>query len=93
MTLTAVRPILPDGPDVSNVSCPYTWRAMRTNIDLDEALIREAMEVTGLATKKAAVEEGLRRLIAAARRKQAFDDMAGLGWEGDLDEIRRTRSF
>ena len=66
---------------------------MRTNIDLDEALIREAMAVTGLPTKKATVEEGLRRLIVAARRNAAIEDMRGLGWEGDLDAMRRDREF
>jgi len=37
---------------------------MRTNIDIDDELMREAMEATGAATKKAAVETSLRKLVA-----------------------------
>ncbi len=65
---------------------------MRTNIDLDEALIAEAMAITGLSTKKATVEEALRRLIRSTRQKKAVETMHGMGWEGDLDSLRRTRS-
>jgi Arc/MetJ family transcription regulator len=61
---------------------------MRTNIDIDDALIAEAMALTGLETKKAAVEEGLRRLVLTERRRRAIADTAGIGWEGDLDEMR-----
>ncbi|WP_428979591.1 type II toxin-antitoxin system VapB family antitoxin [Hansschlegelia zhihuaiae] len=63
--------------------------AVRTNIDIDEALLKEAMEALGLKTKKAAVEEALRRLIATARRRRAIEELRGLGWEGDLDQMRR----
>jgi Arc/MetJ family transcription regulator len=65
---------------------------MRTNIDLDEALIAEAMALTGLSTKKATVEEALRRLIRSARQNRAIENMHDMGWEGDLDALRRTRS-
>jgi Arc/MetJ family transcription regulator len=41
---------------------------MRTNIDLDDSLLAEAMAATGLATKKATVEEALRRLVRQHRR-------------------------
>jgi Arc/MetJ family transcription regulator len=66
---------------------------MRTNIDLDEGLVKEAMMLTGLLTKKAAVEEALRRLVRYHRQKRALSDLAGLGWEGDLDEMRQGRPF
>ena len=66
---------------------------MRTNIDLDDALLNEAMELSGLTTKKATVEEGLRTIVRLARQKAAIRDMAGLGWEGDLDEMREGRLF
>jgi Arc/MetJ family transcription regulator len=66
----------------------YTRTAMRTNIDLDDTLVSEAMKITGATTKKAVVEEALRRLVRAAGQSQAIRDMAGLGWEGDLDSLR-----
>ena len=61
---------------------------MRTNIDIDDALLAEAMVAAGKSTKKATVEEALRRLIQLERQRQAFDSLRGIGWEGDLEEIR-----
>lgn len=64
---------------------------MRTNIDIDDALIADAMTVTGLPTKKATVEEALRRLVRQYRQREALRDLAGLGWDGDLDAMREGR--
>jgi len=62
--------------------------AMRTNIDIDDDLLREAMEITGLRTKKETVEEALRRLVMLRRQKKAVQESAGIGWDGDLDAMR-----
>lgn len=64
---------------------------MRTNIEIDDDLIAEAMTATGLSTKKAVVEEALRGLVRRYRQRKVIDDLAGLGWEGDLEEMRRDR--
>ena len=64
---------------------------MRTNIEIDDDLIAAAMQATGQTTKRATVEEALRRVVASYRRLQAIDDMAGLGWQGDLDAMRSGR--
>lgn len=61
---------------------------MRTNIELDDELMEQAMEATGLKTKKATVEEALRQIVLNHRRRQALKDLKGLGWEGDLDAMR-----
>ncbi|WP_090571582.1 type II toxin-antitoxin system VapB family antitoxin [Belnapia rosea] len=63
---------------------------MRTNIDLDDALLADAMAATGLRTKKGAIEEALRRVVQAGRQRKAVDDMRGLGWTGDLNVMRET---
>jgi Arc/MetJ family transcription regulator len=55
---------------------------MRTNIDIDDELLTEAMAASGLSTKKATVEEALRRLVQRYRRRAAFADMTGLRWGG-----------
>ena len=65
---------------------------MRTNIDIDDSLLTEAMAATGLTTKKATVEEALRRLVRQHHQKAAVADMAGLGWKGDLAAMREGRS-
>jgi Arc/MetJ family transcription regulator len=66
---------------------------MRTNIDIDDALLAAAMKASGLKTKKATVEEALRRLVREHRQKNAIAELAGIGWEGDLDAMREDRTF
>lgn len=66
---------------------------MRTNIEIDDELLAAAMKVTGLTTKKATVEEALRQLVQLRHRRDAVNDLAGLGWEGDLDAMREGRGF
>ena len=65
--------------------------AMRTNIDIDDALLSEDMAASGLQSKKATIEEALRMLVRRHRRLNAWVDMKGLGWEGDLAEMREGR--
>lgn len=64
---------------------------MRTNIDIDDKLMEKAMKATGRRTKKAAVEEALRQVIQTARRRQALEELHGIGWEGNLDAMREGR--
>lgn len=64
---------------------------MRTNIDIDDKLMAEALEVTGATTKKAVVEKALLDLVTQARRQKAFNELQGIGWEGDLDAMRTSR--
>ena len=61
---------------------------MRTNIDIDDRLLEEAMKVSGQKTKKATVEEALRLIVKRAGQRQALEELRGMGWEGDLDEMR-----
>jgi Arc/MetJ family transcription regulator len=65
---------------------------MRTNIDLDDELMAQAMAATGLATKKATVEAGLRTLVRRREQKQAIAELKGLGWDGDLEAMREGRA-
>ena len=64
---------------------------MRTNIDIDDDLLAQAMAATGLSTKKATVEEALRRVVRRRERLDAVIDLAGLGWEGNLAAVREGR--
>lgn len=66
---------------------------MRTNIEIDDELLTQAMKAAGTTTKKATVEEALRQLVENHRGRQAIANLAGLGWEGDLDEMRQGRNF
>ncbi len=64
---------------------------MRTNIDIDDELLTQAMTAAGLTTKKATVEEALRRLVRGHQRRGALADLTGLGWDGDLAATRENR--
>lgn len=64
---------------------------MRTNIELDDALVEEAMRLTGLGTKRAVVDAALRELVKARRRDRLGEAFGTLKWEGDLETMRRDR--
>ena len=64
---------------------------MRTNIDIDDKLLADAMAATGLTTKKATVEEALRSMVRRRKQLASLTEMSGLGWEGDLDAMRSGR--
>ena len=66
---------------------------MRTNIDIDADLLAKAMAATGQTTKKATVEEALRRVLQLHQQKIAIEALAGSGWEGDLEAMREGRFF
>ncbi|HWY70160.1 MAG TPA: type II toxin-antitoxin system VapB family antitoxin [Terriglobales bacterium] len=61
---------------------------MRTNIVIDEKLMKETLRLTGLKTKREAVELGLRTIVRL-RKQQAIRRFRGkLPWRGDLDAMR-----
>jgi len=61
---------------------------MRTNIDIDDTLMVELLERTGLRTKREVVDHALKRLLQIERQKD-IRQLRGIGWEGDLDKMRR----
>jgi Arc/MetJ family transcription regulator len=60
----------------------------RTNLELDEDLVAEAMRRYGLTSRRAAVDYALRRLVGDAMTRDEALAMEGSGWIGDLDELR-----
>ena len=63
---------------------------MRTNIDIDDELMRQAMAATGTTTKKAAVEAALQQGVQL-KRQASIRKIYGIGWEGDLTAMRQGR--
>ena len=63
---------------------------MRTTLDIDERLMKEAMRAAELPTKKATVEAGLRELIDTGRRMKLFE-MGGKGYGMGLKELIQSR--
>jgi len=64
---------------------------MRTNIVIDNSLMRQAMKVTGLSTKKAVVEEGLRLLVKVKGQAGIRRLRGKITWEGNLNMLRESR--
>jgi Arc/MetJ family transcription regulator len=64
---------------------------MRTNIELDEKLVREAMRISGITTKKALVNKALQQFIDSNDLKELLKYQGAGIWEGNLEEMRTTR--
>jgi Arc/MetJ family transcription regulator len=61
---------------------------MRTNIEIDDAVMAEALRITGLRTKRAVVDAALRALIEGRSRQLLRESFGKYPWEGDLDRMR-----
>jgi len=64
---------------------------MRTNIDIDDALMKAALKVSGAKTKKEAVEIGLRALLRLHEQAEVRRFRGKLDWRGDLEAMRTGR--
>jgi len=64
---------------------------MRTNVVIDDELMAEALESTGLNTKKAVIEEALRTLVRLRKQEKVRSLRGKLQWEGDLNTLREGR--
>jgi Arc/MetJ family transcription regulator len=61
---------------------------MRTNVVLDDDLVRSALSLSGIKTKKKAIEEGLKLLIQVNRQKRFKAFRGKLKWTGNLNKMR-----
>jgi len=64
---------------------------MRTNIEIDEQLVADITAVLGMKSQRDAVEQALRDTLRTKRQLAALDGLRGLGWEGDLDDMRTSK--
>ncbi len=64
---------------------------MRTNIEIDDKLMRRAMRVSGAKTKKNAVEEAMRLTVRLDRQAGILELFGKVRWEGDLAAMREAR--
>lgn len=60
----------------------------RTNIEIDDDVMRRVLETYGLRTKREAVDFALRRLLVEPMDAREALSMRGVGWAGDLDDLR-----
>jgi Arc/MetJ family transcription regulator len=64
---------------------------MRTNVVLDDELIKFALKLSGLKTKRKAIEEELKLLIDVHRQRRIKGFRGKLRWAGNLNEMRRDK--
>lgn len=62
---------------------------MRTNIEIDDKLMADALVATGLKTKREAVELALRTVLKLKQQEEFRQFRGKLNWQGNLDEMRR----
>jgi Arc/MetJ family transcription regulator len=61
---------------------------MRTNIEIDDKLMKDTLKATGLKTKREAVELALKTLLNMERQKDFRKLRGKIDWQGDLEEMR-----
>jgi Arc/MetJ family transcription regulator len=66
-------------------------KLMRTNIDIDEGLIRNARKLTRLKSKRQIVQKALELLVRSERRKGILRYYGSAIWKGDSKSMRRNR--
>jgi Arc/MetJ family transcription regulator len=64
---------------------------MRTNIEIDDKLMKDALKATGAKTKREAVELGLKTLVQLRAQERARELRGKITWEGDLNAMRTDR--
>lgn len=61
---------------------------MRTNIEIDDKLMKDTLRATGLKTKREAVELGLRTVLLLRQQERIRQLRGKVAWDGDLDAMR-----
>ena len=64
---------------------------MRTNVVIEDKLMKDSLKATGLRTKRDVVELGLRTLLRLRQQEDIRRFRGKLAWEGDLDAMRRDK--
>jgi Arc/MetJ family transcription regulator len=66
---------------------------MRTNVEIDDQLVKEAQRLSGLKTKRAVIDAALRMFVRVKRQSDILKIAGKVRWEGNLDEMREGRAF
>jgi Arc/MetJ family transcription regulator len=61
---------------------------MRTNIELDDVLMEQALKLSNISTKKDVIHEALKNYVAWMKKKQLLDLKGNVKWEGSLKDMR-----
>lgn len=91
MLLCRIRPCIIAERQLECVFLIDKIHIMRTNIVIDDKLMKDTLRATGLKTKREAVEAGLRTLLRLRRQEVIRRFRGKLDWQGDLDAMRADR--
>jgi Arc/MetJ family transcription regulator len=64
---------------------------MRTNIVIDDELMKQVLKQTGIKTKREAVDMGLKTLLRLKRQENIRNSRGKFEWTGDLDDMRTDK--
>ncbi|MFT4196567.1 MAG: type II toxin-antitoxin system VapB family antitoxin [Pseudoxanthomonas sp.] len=64
---------------------------MRTNIEINDRLMKDALKASGARTKREAVELGLKALVQLQAQAKVRELRGAIAWEGDLEAMRTDR--
>lgn len=64
---------------------------MRTNVVIDDELLKQAMQLSGIKTKRGTIDEALRTFVRLQSQKAILALEGAIAWEGDLSAMRATR--
>ena len=65
----------------------------RTNVVIDENLIEEAKVLSGIKYTKDVIHEAVEQFVKNKRRRRILEIPKDFRWEGDLNEMRKSRNF
>ena len=65
----------------------------RTNVVLDEKVLAEAKKATGIDVTRQLIDYALRELLRHRRQRDILKLRGKVDWQGDLQKVRRGRSF
>ena len=65
----------------------------RTNVVLDDKLVKDCKKATGIKTQKALIDHALRELLRHEKQIKILELKGKINWNGDLDEWRKGRSL
>ena len=63
----------------------------RTNIVLDENVVSECMNITGIKTQKGVIDYALRDLLRKNKQRKLLELRGNVKWDGDLNDLRKER--
>ena len=66
----------------------HKFNFMRTNIELDDVLVKQAIKLSKLKTKREVVQEALKSYVASMKKRELLNLKGRVSWEGNLKEMR-----